>query len=168
LNRKASDQNTDDKVRDSVPPDEAPTIKTPAVNQDELKATDKSESAHDLSTVELVRKITAEVSHLVQKQFELAKTELKEDVKSEATMVGGLGLAAFAASTTVTLLLVTIVFALAQAMPGWAAGLLVSGCTMAASAIIGWLAWRKRVRSPLARTQRTLHDDVQWTKDQLR
>lgn len=124
-------------------------------------------SARDLSTVELVKQITSEVAHLVQKQIELAKTELKADLKAEATMVGGLGLAALGTLTTVNLLLVTAVLAFAQAMPGWQAGLIVSGSTLVLTGVVAWAAWSKRVRSPMARTQRTLREDVEWTKGRL-
>jgi hypothetical protein len=52
-------------------------------------------------------------------------------------------------------------------MPGWGAGLLVSSITLAATASIAWLAWSKRVRKLMARTQRTLKDDLQWTKERV-
>jgi uncharacterized membrane protein YqjE len=124
-------------------------------------------AVQNLSTVELVKEITAEVTRLASKQIELAKTELKEDIKTEAIAIGGLSIAALAGICTINLLLVTAVFALATTMPGWAAGLVVSGITLAATASIAWLAWSKRVRKPMARTQRTLKDDVQWTKERL-
>jgi len=124
-------------------------------------------AVQDLSTVELVKQITAEVTLLASKQIELAKTELKEDLKTEAIAIGGLFVAALAGICTINLLLVTAVFALATTMPGWTAGLLVSGITLAATASIAWLAWSKRVRKPMARTKRTLKDGVQWTKERL-
>lgn len=124
-------------------------------------------SAQDLSTIELVKEIAAEVGHLVQKQIELARTELKADLKAEATMMGGLGIAAFGAAAAVNLLLVTVVLVLAQAMPGWQAGLLVSGAVILIAAIVAVVAWKRRVRSPLARTQRTLREDVEWTRERL-
>lgn len=123
--------------------------------------------AQDLSTVELVKQITNEVAHLAQKQIELAKTELKADLKAEAVVVGGLGLAALGTLTTVNLLLVTGILALAKRMPGWQAGLLVTGGTLIVTGVVAWVAWSKRVRSPLARTQRTLREDAEWTKGRL-
>ena len=123
--------------------------------------------ARDLSTVELVKEITAEVGHLAQKHIELAKTELKADLKAEATTGAGLGLAALMVLTTVNLLLVTIVLALARTMPGWAAGLLVSGFTLVLAGIVALVAWNRRVRAPLERTRRTLKEDVQFTKERL-
>lgn len=121
----------------------------------------------DLSTVELVKQITSEVGHLAQKQIELAKAELKADLKSEATMVGGLSLAAVGGICTLNLLLVAGVLALATVVGGWVAGLIVSGITLLATVIVAVIAWGKRVRSPMARTRRTLREDVQWTKRRL-
>lgn len=124
-------------------------------------------SAQDLSTVELVKSITSEMGHLVRKQVELAKTEVKADLKAEAKVLGGLGIAALAALVTLNLVFVAAVLALGQAMPGWAAALVVAAVTALASAVVASVAWRKRVRSPLARTGRTLREDFQWTKERL-
>lgn len=123
----------------------------------------------DLSTIALVKEISGEVGHLVTSQLELAKTELRADLRAEATTVRGLGIAALAALTTVSLLLVTAALALAQAqvMRPWAAGLLVSGVTLAVGGVVALMAWSKRVRSPLKRTRRTIRKDVQWTKERL-
>jgi hypothetical protein len=121
----------------------------------------------DLSTVELVKQITNEVGRLAQKQIELAKAELKADLKSEAIMVGGLSLAAVGALCTLNLLLVTGVLALATLLPGWQAGLIVSGAVLLVTVVVAAVAWGKRVRSPMARTKRTLREDVQWTRERL-
>ncbi|MEP6651755.1 MAG: phage holin family protein [Myxococcales bacterium] len=123
--------------------------------------------ARDLSTVELVKEITAEVGLLAQKQIELAKAELKADLRAEAATVGGLGVAALAALATVNLLLVTLVLALAQTMRPWLAGLLVSALTLVVAGIVALISWNKRVRSPLERTRRTVKEDVQFTKERM-
>jgi len=117
--------------------------------------------------VELIKEITGEVGRLAQKQIELAKTELKADLKAEATTVGGLGIAALAALGTLNMLLVTLVLVLAQWMPGWAAGLIVSGFTLLLAGIVALISWNKRVKSPMARTRRTVKEDVQFTKERL-
>jgi hypothetical protein len=123
--------------------------------------------AKDLSTVALVRQISAEVGELAQKEMELAKAELKSDLKSEAMMVGGLGLAALAFLTTINLLLVTVILALAETMPGWAAGLVVSGFTLAVTGVVGLVAWSRRVPSFLASTRGTLREEIAWAKERL-
>lgn len=127
-------------------------------------------SARDLSTVALIKEITTEVANLAKKQIELATTELKADLRAEATVLGGLGVAALAAVTTLNLLLVTVVLALARVMPGmrgWLAGLLVSAFMLLVTVSVGWFAWNKRVRSPMARTRRTVKEDLEWSKERL-
>jgi uncharacterized membrane protein YqjE len=121
----------------------------------------------ELSTVDLVKHISSEVGHLAKKQIELAKTELKADLKSELLMVGGLSVAGILGICTLNLLLVTVVFGLATVLPGWQAGLIVSGATLVAASVTGWLAWSKRVQTPLERTQRTVKDNLQWTRERV-
>lgn len=121
----------------------------------------------DMSTAALVKEISSEVGELAQKEMKLAKAELKSDIKSEAMMVGGLGLAALALLTTINLLLVTVILALAETMPGWAAGLVVSGFTLAVAGVIGLLAWGRRVPSFLANTRSTLREEIAWARTRL-
>jgi uncharacterized membrane protein YqjE len=120
-----------------------------------------------LSTGALIKEITSEVSLLAKRQVELAKIELRADLKHEVGMVTGLGVGAVAALMTVNLLLVTAVFALALVIPGWTAGLIVSAFTLVVALAAGVIGWNKRVRSPLTRTRRTIKEDVQWTKERL-
>jgi len=123
--------------------------------------------ARDLSTVALIKEITAEVGQLAQQEVGLAKAELKANLKAEAKAAGGLGLAVLAALTTVDMLLVTVILALARTMPGWAAGLVVSGFTLAATGILGLLGWNMRARSVLARTRGILREEIGWAKQRL-
>jgi hypothetical protein len=117
-----------------------------------------------MSTPELIREITHQIGELVRKQIALAKTELRGDLKAELATVIGAAVAAAAALMTLTLLLVTVALALARVMPGWAAGLIVSGFALLITAVAALVAWRKHVRQPLARTRQTLKEDVQWGK----
>jgi len=153
-------------TNEQAKPPPIPTSPGKATSTVEVPAPEQRPT-RDLSTLELVKEITAEVGHLVQKQIALAKTELKADLKAEATMVGGFAIAALGAAATLNLLLVTAVLALAQVMSGWKAGLLVSGVVLLIAGVVAGIAWKRRVRSPLARTQRTLREDVEWTKERL-
>jgi uncharacterized membrane protein YqjE len=116
-------------------------------------------AASSLSTAELIKEITSQFGHLAKKQLELAKTELRADVRAEAAMAQGLGVGAIVALLTLNMLLVTLVLALAQKMPGWAAGLIVSGFLLGIALIAALVGWHKRVRSPLARTRRALSEE---------
>jgi uncharacterized membrane protein YqjE len=120
-----------------------------------------------LATGTLVKEIASGVERLAKKQVELAKTELRADLKKEAHVAGGLGVAALAALITVNLLLVTAALALSLVMPAWAAGLVVSGFTLLVAAVVGLVSWSARLRQPMSRTRRTLKDDVTRMREQL-
>jgi len=164
-----SDKQQKHALRIPPPPDPSkrPVPPPPARMAGAERGTLEAESVQNLSTVQLIKEITAEVTHLAGKQIDLAKAELAADLKAQVGVVAGLSVGAIAAICTLNLLLVTAVFALATKMPGWAAGLLLSGVTLAVATIISLVAWNKRVRKPLERTQRTLKEDVQWTKERL-
>jgi len=120
-----------------------------------------------LSTLQLVREIAVNASLLVKKQIELARTELRADVRTEAKAAGGLTLAAIGAIIMVTLLLMTAAFALALVMPAWGAGLIVSGVMAAVVAVLAGVSWRRRVRKPLATSRTALSRDIRFTKERF-
>jgi apolipoprotein N-acyltransferase len=107
------------------------------------------------------------VSNLAHKQLELAITEVKADLKRETAAAAGLSVATIFAFLALNLLFVTAALALASWMPAWAAGLIVAGLTLVIALAIGLTAWNKRVVDPLARTRRTIKEDVRWSKEKL-
>jgi hypothetical protein len=127
----------------------------------------QAERVTRLSTPQLVKEIAAQASLLVKKHIALARTELKADARTEAKVAGGLGIAAIGAIVTITLLLVTVVLALAQVLPAWAAGLIVSGFMAAVVAVVAGVSWSRRVRKPLQRSRRELRQDIRFTKERF-
>jgi hypothetical protein len=127
----------------------------------------KATELETASTAALIESFAAQAAALAKKEIELAKTELRDDLKAEVAAVSRLGVAGLAAFMTVNLLLVTGVLVLARAMPVWGAGLLASGSTLLFSVIVGMAGWKKLMRAPLERTRRTLREDAQWTKERL-
>ena len=123
--------------------------------------------AQQLGTAALLKEIGSQLELLAKKQFELATTELRANLQSEARAAGGLGIAALTGLAAINLLLVTGVLGLSQVMPGWQAGLIVAGATLALAAVLGLVSWRRRVRAPMSRTRRTLKDDAKWTRERL-
>jgi hypothetical protein len=115
----------------------------------------------------LIKEIAREVQHLVKAQIALARVEVRANVAAEAKTAAGLGIGAVAVLIGVNLLLVTAIFGLATVLPGWAAGLIVSGVVLATAAIVGVVGWRRRVRRPLVRTRHELEEDVKWTKERV-
>ena len=121
--------------------------------------------ASNLTTVELVKEITSQVGLLAKKQIELAKAELRANIRAEAFTVGGLGVAALSAICTLNLLFVTAALALTRVMPAWMAGLVVTGFLLVFTAIAGAVSWSRRVRSRQKRTRHALGEDLRVVKE---
>jgi uncharacterized membrane protein YqjE len=119
------------------------------------------------STPHLVGEIGSQLLELAQIEVELVRTELASDMRSGRRTLVWLGAAAVAALVGFTLLLVAVVLALATAMPGWLAALIVAVVMLGAGALGGYLGWRHRPRSPLALTRKSLKEDWEWLKAQL-
>ncbi|HEX9048904.1 MAG TPA: phage holin family protein, partial [Anaeromyxobacter sp.] len=122
-----------------------------------------------MGTRDLVTEVARKASALARKEVELAKTELRTDLRDEVKMASGLGAAGLFAIWGVELLLVAIVLALMEAgvLPGWAAALLVAAVVFAIGAGIGLWGWSRRVRRPLDTTRRSLVEDVRWARERL-
>jgi uncharacterized membrane protein YqjE len=116
------------------------------------------------STPQLIGEAAREAIALVKSEIELAKAELKEDIKAEVAAAKGLSVAAVCALLMVSLLLVAVVLALANVMPGWAAALIVAAVVGIGGAIAGAVGW-KHIKMPLARTRKTLQEDARWLKE---
>ncbi len=124
---------------------------------------------HGASTRVLVTELARKAGELARKEVALAKSELKEDIRSEIRMASGLGVAGVCALMTVQLLLVAVVFALADAgvLRGWLAALVVAAVVLAIGTVAGLVGWRKRVRTPLERTRNSVRENVQWVKERM-
>jgi hypothetical protein len=120
-----------------------------------------------LSTRQLLTRLLETVSLLVTKEVELARAELKADLKAELDMVKLLVAAGMVAVFGVNLLLVSAVFALTAWMPGWLAALGVAALLLAIGALLALFGWTRRVSAPMAVTRKTVKEDVQWAKERL-
>ncbi len=121
------------------------------------------------STKDLVTQLVQKAGLIARKEIELAKAELKADLRAEIKMASGLGVAGVCALMTLELLLVAVVFALfeAQLLPGWAAALVVAAVVLAIGTAAGLWGWAKRVRKPLDATRRSLQDNVRFAKERI-
>lgn len=122
-----------------------------------------------MRTKDLVTELARKASLLARKELELAKTELKADVRSEIEMASGLGVAGLCAILTLQLLLTAVVLALMEAgvLPGWAAALVVAAVVLAIGTGVGLWGWARRVRKPLDASRRSLKEDVRWAKERM-
>lgn len=119
------------------------------------------------STMDLMGEISSKATLLVKKEVELARRELQQDLRSELAMAKGLAVAVFAASATINLLLVAVVFALARHVEGWIAALCLAGGTLLVTVVAAALARRWHVEKPLSLTRKTLVEDAQWAKERM-
>ena len=120
-----------------------------------------------MTSRELVAQVIDSASLLVKKEIELARTELKRDFDAELSMVKAVGVAVVFALCAVNLVLVAAALALGQVMAEWAAALLLAAAVLAPGAVVGLIGWRKRVKSPLESTRRSLKEDAHWAKERF-
>lgn len=119
------------------------------------------------STRALVGEIGSQLLDLAQAEVELARAELASDMRAGRRTLAGLGVATVGALAGLNLLLVAAVLALAMLMPGWLAALAVAAVVFGVSLTVGYLAWTRRPRSPLALTRKSLKEDWEWLKEQI-
>ena len=117
---------------------------------------------------EIVSDVTQDLTQLLRQEMELAKTEMKDEVAKVgkgAGLVGGAGVAAHLLLLFVSL---TAMFALDEALPLWAAALIVAALWGIAAAVLG-LSGKKAIQEAnpqLPETQRSLKEDAQWARAQ--
>lgn len=121
----------------------------------------------EVPTGELIELVIAKVSQLARKEVELAKVEIKQDLKKEAALAKGLGVAGVCALVTLNLLAVALALFLARWMPAWGAAVVVAAVVMLVGTIAGVIGWKRRVKEPLKETRRTLEEDVKWAKERI-
>ena len=125
-------------------------------------------NATALTNRELWKTLMSDATELVKTEVALAKSELRRDLKQEATMAAGIGAGALLAYAGIVLVFVTVALALATVMPGWAAGLVVTGLLFAAAAAAGAIGWTRRVRNPLERTRREAKATLALARERIR
>lgn len=105
----------------------------------------RGEPREDLSTAELVRQATEQISTLVRDELRLARVELQEKGKHAGIgigMFGGAGMFVFYASA---LLVAMVVLLLALVMPAWLAALIVAVVLLIIAGVLALLG-RNQVR----------------------
>jgi putative superfamily III holin-X len=120
-----------------------------------------------MSNRELLGHVVDSATLLAKKEIELAKSELRKDLKAEVAMAKGLGVAGVCALCTLNMLLVSGAFALAHVLADWAAALIVAALVLTVGSIAGFIGWKKRVTSPLESTRRSLKEDARWARERL-
>jgi uncharacterized membrane protein YqjE len=126
---------------------------------------------HERSTADLIRQVTELVPKLVRQEVALAKAELTEKGKRAgmgAGLLGGGGLLAFFGGA---LLVTTAVLGLAEAMPAWAAALIVAVVLLVVAGVLALLA-RAQVRRAVPpvpeEAMRSTREDVRTVTESAR
>ncbi|MGI8629317.1 MAG: phage holin family protein [Solirubrobacteraceae bacterium] len=125
----------------------------------------------DPQVAELLKRLSVQTRRLAQQEVELVKAELT--IKAKAAGVGGGLLSAAGLLSLLALLTLTaaIVLALATAVAGWLAALIVTVLYLGMAAILGGLGRARIIKAtPLAPTRalQGAKEDVSWLKNRAR
>jgi hypothetical protein len=130
-------------------------------------ATARAGSTGDQSLGDLVAAATRDLSLLVHKEIELAKTEIAEEVKRAGIGAGFLGGAGFVGLFAFVFLSVAAALAIAEGadLPFWVGFVCIGGAFggLAGLLAVAGLGKVVKVRGP-QRTIRTVRDDITWAK----
>lgn len=122
------------------------------------------------STIGLVRAIANDTSTLVRKEVELARQELVGAVKSRVVGAAALGAGAFFGLLLVIFLALAAAAALDLVFAPWLSRLIVAGAFLVLAAGAALFGLRRMKKPSLApeETKRTVKEDVEWAKAQLK
>ncbi len=126
------------------------------------------EPAPQRSLGEIVGDISDDLSTLLRQEMDLARTEIKQEISRAGKGAGLLGGAGVAGNLLLVFASLTIVFALDEAMPLWAAALIVTALWAVITAVLA-LVGRKALQESnpqLPQTQQSLKEDAQWARAQ--
>jgi len=128
----------------------------------------EAEELRQLPTTELVRRLAADVTTLVQQEIALARTEMATKGRRAGIGVGELGAAGVAALYALGALTACFIAALALLLPVWGAALVVA---IVYAAITAGLAFtgRRQLQENLpptpGRTGETMKENFEWAKN---
>jgi hypothetical protein len=122
------------------------------------------------STIGLVRSIANDTSTLVRKEVELARQELTAAIMSRVVGAAALGAGAFFGLMLLIFLALAAAEALDLVFAPWLSRLVVAGFFLLLAAGAGLFGLRKMKKPSLApeETKRTVKEDVEWAKAQLK
>jgi hypothetical protein len=117
-----------------------------------------------------VRDIASDSQTLLRKEVELAKQELLEAVMSRVIAVAALAVAGLFGFFVLLFAALAAAAALNLVLPAWAAALIVAGAFLLL-AVPAALIGKSRMKGPSLKpeeTVRTVKEDVEWAKAQLK
>lgn len=122
------------------------------------------------SIADVLEDILGNVQTIIRSEVRLAKAEVTEEATKAGRAAGMMAGGAVAGLFTIWLLLLTIFFALATAMPMWGAALLLFVLMAVVTAVL-LVAGKKRFQTVHAKPEKTIEsvkENVQWAKSQTK
>ncbi len=116
---------------------------------------------------ELVATMSRDLSLLVHKEAELAKTEIAESAKRAGLGAGFLGGAGFVGIFALAFVSIAAALGIDEGLswPWWAGFAIIGGLYGGLATLLGLLGLRKVTKvSPPERTIQTVRDDIAWAK----
>jgi uncharacterized membrane protein YqjE len=124
----------------------------------------------DRSIGELLRSIGTETSTLIRKEIELGKQEILESLTARLMAAAAGAVAGVMALFVLAFLGLAAAAALDNWLRPWASRLVIAGVYLLIAAMAGVFAMQRIKKPPIApeETVRTVKEDVQWAKAQLK
>jgi uncharacterized membrane protein YqjE len=122
------------------------------------------------SVPEILENIASNLTQIIQAEFRLAKTELKDGAEKAAGPGAALGVGVALAFYGLGFLFLAAVYALSLVTASWLSALIVGGVLVIAAGILIGAGGTKlrRVNLTPGKTFRTLEEGVQWAKQQIK
>jgi uncharacterized membrane protein YqjE len=119
---------------------------------------------------EVMNHIVGNVQEIIGAEFQLAKTEIKEEISKASTPAATLGVGLVISFFALGFLLLAAVYALSIVMAAWLAALLVGATlTVAGIALISSGGRKlKEVNVLPEKTANSLKENMQWAKNQIK
>jgi uncharacterized membrane protein YqjE len=125
----------------------------------------------DRSAAELIKQVSEQTSKLVRQEIALARLEIREKIKHLGIGAGMLGAAAFCALFGAATLVAALVLALATAMDGWLAALVVAVVLLGGAGIMA-LGGKRQIAQATPPTPEqaveNVHEDIEEVKRSVR
>ncbi len=119
---------------------------------------------------DVLQDIVHNVQDIIRSEVRLAKTEFKEEAAKAKESVILLAAGAVSGILAFAFLLLTIVYALALVMPGWAAALIVGGvlAIIAGVALTAGIKRFKQIHPTPEHTVESIKESVEWAKQRTK
>jgi len=123
----------------------------------------------DLSLGELFARLGDDIGQLVSTQMELARQELKTEVKEAGRTAGLFGAGSFLGGLSLTLFCFAAAWGLNEVVPEGAGFLIVAVVVGAVAAVLMVMGRQKLedVKDVAPQTRQSLKEDAQWTRHQV-